>query len=83
MNTKFRTQKLTHSDYREHIAEYFIRSATEEEVGHPEANVDLIAPECQFGRHWPKKLPVSAKGRILPLTCKVCYVGEKEYRKTG
>ena len=83
LNMQFGTQKLTHSDYHEHIAEYFICTATEEEVGHQGANVDLISPERQVGRHWPKMLPVSAKGCIMPLTCKVCYVREKEYRKTG
>ena len=81
LNKKFGEKKLSHSDYREYIAGYLIRKANKETGAIDMQNI--LVCDRLVGRHWPNKLEKNAAGSIVPLHCKVCFVGRKEHIVTG
>ena len=81
LNKKFGERKLSHSDYREYIAEYLLRQAnrTYDCVD----NNNFLQCDRLVGRHWPMKLERNATGCTVPRRCKVCCVGLRENMLSG
>lgn len=82
LNKKFGDTKLSHSDFREHLAAWLIQCATGEPINVDEMTAS-IAVDRLSGRHFPQRLPARPDGRVVPLNCKVCFVGKKEADNTG
>ena len=76
LNKKFGERKLSHSDYREYIAEYLIRRSNRTYACVDTDN--FLQCDRLVGRHWPMKFERNAMGCIVPHWCKVCCVGLKE-----
>ena len=76
LNKKFGERKLSHSDYREYIAEYLIHQSNRTDACVDTDN--FLQCDRPVGRHWPMKFERNAMGRIVPHQCKVCCVGLKE-----
>ena len=81
LNKKFGERKLSHSDYREYIAEYTIHWSNRTYACVDTDN--FIQCGRLVGRHWSMKLERNAMGCIVPHQCKVCCVGLKEKMLTG
>ena len=81
LNKKFGERKLSHSNYREYIAEYLIHQSNRTYSCVDTDN--FLQCDRLVGRHWPMKLERNAMGCIVPCQCKVCCVGLKEKMLTG
>ena len=81
LNKKFGDRKLSHSDYREYIAEYLICLSNRTYSCVDTDN--FLQCDRLVGRHWPMKLERNGIGCIVPHQCKVCCVGLKEKMLTG
>lgn len=81
LNNKFGQKKLTHSDYCEYIAGYLVQGNGDSIDCLPIDN--FLVCDRLFGRHWPIKIPKNLKGIVVPLNCKVCFVGDREHKASG
>ena len=81
LNKKFGERKLSHSDYREYIAEYLISQSNRTYSCVDTDN--FLQCDRLVGRRWPMKLERNGIGCIVPHRCKVCCVALKEKMITG
>ena len=82
LNRKFGTMKLSHSGYRERVAQYLIESTVERNAELYLPTNPLVENDRLVGRHFPRKLPYT-NDRIIPLRCCVCSVNKRDALKDG
>ena len=89
LNKKFGSQKLTHTEYRIYLAQYFLESAgatatrNRSSARRREDEEESCADHAGQMGHWPRKLNANGKGKVIPLLCKHCSVNRTKGRRTG
>lgn len=85
LNKKFGNKKLDHSAFREYIAEWLVQcSQAEKETANSHEDEEdflYVGPDRLSGMHLPMKL--EKDGHTGSLSCKVCFIGKKEAKKSG